>query len=167
MARIPLRNGFTICPEGTHVFRIYDVDYDETFGTLIVKMVNAQGLTHQERYQLKDANDNPNEGALNAFSFFAKNAMNDFAAEDLDPNDLVNHYVRATIEHTTSPSKKDPSKNVTFANAKDFSAADGFDTTPTDRAMTLGNEGKSAPAAAPAPAVASAAGGFDLASLLG
>ena len=71
MARIPMTSGFTLCPEGVHVFRIYDVMYDEKWGKLEVKMVNAQGITHTERFSLKDQNDEPNEGALNAFSYFA------------------------------------------------------------------------------------------------
>ena len=29
MARIPMTSGFTLIPEGTYVFRIYDVSYDE------------------------------------------------------------------------------------------------------------------------------------------
>ena len=28
MARIPMTSGFTLIPEGTYVFRIYDVSYD-------------------------------------------------------------------------------------------------------------------------------------------
>ena len=75
MARIPMTSGFTLCPEGVHVFRIYDVMYDEKWGKLEVKMVNAQGITHTERFSLKDQNDEPNEGALNAFSYFAKTAL--------------------------------------------------------------------------------------------
>ena len=29
MARIPMTSGFVLIPEGTYVFRIYDVSYDE------------------------------------------------------------------------------------------------------------------------------------------
>ena len=32
MARIPMTSGFTLIPEGTYVFRIYDVCYDDEFG---------------------------------------------------------------------------------------------------------------------------------------
>ena len=46
MARIPMTSGFTLIPEGTYVFRIYDVKYDETFGKLSVMLVNAQGMKH-------------------------------------------------------------------------------------------------------------------------
>lgn len=127
MARIPMRSGFTLIPEGEYVFHIDDVLYDEKFGTLQVKMSTARGLTHTERFQLKDQTDEPNEGALNAFSYFAKTALNDFTVEDIDHTDLIGHYIRAEVTHTALPSRKDPIKTVTFANLGDKSPADGFD----------------------------------------
>lgn len=127
MSRIPLTSGFTLIPEGTYVFRIYDVNYDEDFGKLEVKMVNAQGLTHTERFSLKKSDDTWNEGALNAFSYFAKTATGDYSEEDIAPEDLIDHYIRAEVIHTQMPSKKDPNKTVTFANLGDKSPADGFE----------------------------------------
>ena len=41
MARIPMTSGFALIPEGTYVFRIYDAKYDEEFGKIEVKLVNA------------------------------------------------------------------------------------------------------------------------------
>ena len=46
MARIPMTSGFTLIPEGEYVFRIYDAIYDEDFGKIEIKLVNAQGATH-------------------------------------------------------------------------------------------------------------------------
>ena len=69
MARIPMTSGFVIIPEGEYVFRIYDATYDEDFGRIEIKLVNAQGATHTERFSIKDKNDEYNEKALNAFSF--------------------------------------------------------------------------------------------------
>ena len=34
MARVPIRGGFSLIPEGTYVFRIYEATYDETFGRI-------------------------------------------------------------------------------------------------------------------------------------
>ena len=164
MARIPMTSGFTLIPEGEHVFRIYDVTYDEEFGKLVVKMVNAEGLKHEEKFFLKDNNDEPNEKALNAFSFFAKTALNDFTVTDIDHTDLINHYIRATVIHTKQPSRTDPTKTVTFANLdRDKTPADGFDKTPVPEALTMGSEKpiqKPVQAAQSAPAL-------DLDSLLG
>ena len=75
MARIPMTSGFTLIPEGTYVFRVYAATYDEEFGKIEVKLVNAAGMTHTERFSIKDKNDEMNEKALNAFSYFAKTVM--------------------------------------------------------------------------------------------
>lgn len=176
MARIPMTSGFTLIPEGEYVFRIYDATYDEAFGKIEIKLVNAQGMTHTERFSIKDANDEFNEGALNAFSYFAKTAMNDYSLEDVDPEELIDHFICAVVEHTQVPSNKDPNKMVTFANLGDKSPADDFDTEPVSRALTIGREETSAPpkrattaapkktAAKPTP---TAKKGLDLDALLG
>lgn len=171
MPRIPMTSGFTVIPEGEYVFRIYDASYDEDFGKIEIKLVNAQGATHTEKFSIKDSNDQMNEKALNAFSFFAKTAMNDYTLEDVDPEELIGHYVRAEVVHTKLPSRKDPTKTMTFANLGDKSPADGFDTTPVPRALTIGRDNKTAApkTTAPAPEAPKAApsAGLDLDALLG
>lgn len=139
MARIPMTSGFTVIPEGEYVFRIYDVQYDEEFGKLTVRMVTANGLKHDERFSLKDNNDQPNEKALNAFSFLAKTALNDFTVTDIDHTDLIGHYIRAEVVHTVQPNRNDPNKTVTFANLGNKSPADGFETAPSAAALDAGN----------------------------
>ena len=166
MARIPMTSGFSLIPEGEYVFRIYDATYDEDFGRIEVKLVNAQGATHIERFSIKNSEDEYNEGALNAFSFFAKTAMNDYTMEDIDPAQLINHYIRAEVLHTKTPSKKDPTKTVTFANLGDKSPADGFDTEPVARALELGNA-DSAPAQPRKAPSAPVSTGLDIDALLG
>ena len=168
MARIPMTSGFVIIPEGEYVFRIYDATYDEDFGRIEIKLVNAQGATHTERFSIKDKNDEYNEKALNAFSYFAKTALNDFTVEDIDHTDIINCYIRAEVIHTKLPSNKDPNKTVTFANLGDKSPADGFDTTPVPAALTMGTE--NAPKAAPKTTTSPAqkkSGGLNLDDLLG
>ena len=168
MARIPMTSGFVVIPEGEYVFRIYDATYDEDFGRIEVKLVTAQGATHTERFSIKDANDEYNEKALNAFSYFAKTAMNDYGLEDVDPEELIDHYIRAEVVHTKLPSTKDPTKTVTFANLGDKSPADGFDTEPVGRALTMGRDDNKPKAAAPKQnATATPAKGLDLDALLG
>ena len=170
MARIPMTSGFVVIPEGEYVFRIYDVIHDEEFGKIEVKLVTAQGATHTERFTLKDSNDEYNEKALNAFSYFAKTAMNDYALEDVDPEELIDHYIRAEVVHTVQPNRNNPERNITFANLGDKSPADGFDTQPVARALSIGRGGNTtAPrAAAPKQQTSSApAKGLDLDALLG
>lgn len=170
MARIPMTSGFTLIPEGTYVFRIYDVSYDEEFGKIEIKLVNAAGMTQTERFTIKDKNDEPNEKALNAFSYFAKTAMGDYTLEDIDPMELIDHFIEAEVVHTKLPSNKDPNKTVTFANLGDKAPVEYFDTEPVSRALTLGKDKNAAPAPqkqATTPAPAAPKKGLDLDALLG
>lgn len=168
MARIPMTSGFTLIPEGTYVFRIYDVSYDEEFGKIEIKLVNAAGMTHTERFSIKNKNDELNEKALNAFSYFAKTAMRDYSLEDIDPAELVDHFIEAEVVHTKVPSTKDPNKTTTFANLGNKAPADYFDTEPVARALTLGKSNTAAPAPQTRTTASSAPQkGLDLDSLLG
>ena len=142
MARIPLTEGFSVVPEGEHIFRIYKVDYDQKFGKVTVWLVNAKGITHRENYNLMRDNGQANDGACSAFSFFAKTAMNDFSLTDIDPEELVDRYIKAKVTHDTLPSTNDPAKTVTFAHLGEKWPADGFDETPTEKAMSLGHDNK-------------------------
>ena len=160
---------FTVCPEGRHIFRIYKVDFNQDFGKVVVYMVNAQGITHRENFGLMRADGSMNEGACNAFSFFARTALNDFSREAIDHTELVGRYIGAEVVHTVQPNKNDPTKTVTFANlVGEKWVADGFDTTPTKKALTLGTETEASKAATPVATEPTApAEGLDLNALLG
>ena len=77
---------------------------------------------------------------------------------DIDHTDLIGHYIRAEVVHTKMPSRKDPSKTVTFANLGDKAPADGFD--------GQVSAPKNDPPASPS-APAGMVGGVDLNALLG
>ena len=148
MATIPMTSSFTVCPEGVHIFRIYNVDYNADFGKLVVYMVNAQGITHSERFNLMNNDGSFNEKACGAFSYFAKTALNNYSLEEIDHTDIINHYIKAEITHTVVPSTKDPNGTVTFANIGNKWVAEGFDTEPCKKALELGakpNEVKNTP----------------------
>ena len=132
MARIPMTGGFQIMPEGEQVLKITKAEYDEDFGKAIFTLANAKGQTCQERFNLLNQDNTPNERALNAFSFFAKTAMNDFDLEDIDPTELVGRYIRAEVIHNKVPSTQDPTKMKTFVNLGSKSPADGFDGVTTE-----------------------------------
>lgn len=167
MATIQLTSGFTVCPEGVHVFRIYKVDYNQDFGKLTIYLVNAQGITQVERFSLINVSGEPNEKAYNAFSYFAKTALNDNTRAAIDPTELVGHYIKAKVVHTIVPSNKEQGKTMTFANLSDKWAADGFDTTPVEKALTLGTETEQPKAEEPKSAKPTPSNGLDLDSLLG
>ena len=163
-------NNFTVCPEGRHIFRIYKVDFNPDFGKVVVYMVNAQGITHRENFGLMRADGSMNEGACNAFSFFARTALNDFSREAIDHTELVNHYIGAEVVHTVQPNRNDPAKTVTFANlVGEKWVAHGFDTTPVAKALSLGTETAlpTAPAVATPAPTPTPSTGLDLNSLLG
>ena len=131
MAKIGLSEGFSLVPEGTHVFKIITVNYKEDFGKMEVVMQTQSGLKHTERFSLLKSDGEPNEGALNAFSYFAKVALNDFSLTEIDHEDLLGCFIECDVEHDTN-------KTVTFARLADKRASDGWDES-------------EAPAPAPAP----------------
>ena len=171
--KVPMTDGFTLIPEGEYIFRIYDVKEDDDFGKVDIKLVTAKGLTHKKTFSLKDKDNEWIEGALNAFSFFAKSALNDFSREDIDTSDLIDCYIKADVTHTDpQPNKNDPSKTVVFANLNNFAPADGFDEEPTEKALTLGknrkpSESKPSPKPSKPVETKTAKKGLDLDSLLG
>lgn len=127
MARIPMTGGFQIMPEGEQVLKITKAEYDEDFGKATFILENAKGQTCQERFSLLNQDGSPNEKAMGAFSFFAKTALNDFDIEDVDPVELVGHFIKAEVIHNKVPSTKDPTKMMTFVNLGSKSPADGFE----------------------------------------
>lgn len=150
MAKIGLSAGFTVIPEGEHIFKIIGVTYKEKFGKLEVKLQTVTGLTHTERYSLLTQNGSPNEGALNAFSYMARVAMGNSDLTEIDHEDLVGHFIKCTVEHDIQPNKNKPGQTVTFVRLTDKSSADGFE--PMAESATPANKSES---------------GFDLDALLG
>lgn len=132
MARITLskNTGFTLIPEGFHVFKVVDVDMSkyDGFGKIEVKMETENGQKHSERFSLLNAKGEVNEGALNAFSYFARTVMNDYKADDIDPADLVGHYIRAEVKHVESTTINERTgKPYINVNLGDKEPALGFD----------------------------------------
>ena len=127
MAKIGLSEGFTLIPEGTHVFKITAVNYKEAFGKLEITMQTQSGAKHIERFSLLKTDGSPNEGALNAFSYFAKTALNDFSLTEIDHEDLVGCFIECDVEHDVQPNKNKPDKTVTFARLADKRPSEGWD----------------------------------------
>ena len=131
MARIALskNTGFTLIPEGFHVFKIVDVDMSkyDNYGKIEVKMETANGQKHSERFSLLNNKGEVNEGALNAFSYFARTAMNDYKADDVDPSEMIGHYIRAEVKHVVSDKINERTgKPYVNANLGDKEPALGF-----------------------------------------
>ena len=156
MAKIGLTQSFSIIPEGTHDFKIVAVDYKEDYGKMEVHMQLASGQKHTERFSLLKQNGEPNEGGLNAFSFFAKAAMNDFSLEEIDHEDLVGCFVRCEVTHEKVESNRNPGKMLTFVRLGNKEPSEGFADAPAKKSTPVVK-------AAEKPAQK----GFDLNSILG
>lgn len=166
MAKIGLTEGFTVIPEGTYVFKITAVNYKEDFGKMEVTMQTQSGTKHIERFSLLKTDGSPNEGALNAFSYFAKTALNDFSLTEIDHEDLIGCFIECDVEHDIQSNRNKPNKTVTFARLADKRPSDGWD---SGEAPTTAPAPKAAPA--PSQAANKAISGkkptMDLAALLG
>lgn len=157
------QNTFAPIPEGIHIFRIYDVEYDETFGRVQIHLVNAKGRVHTERFTIMREDGSMIDGACNALSYFTKTALNNHDLTEVDHSELINRYIKAKVEHTVQPNRNDPSKTVTFVKLTEKWSADGFDTEPCEKALTLGQASRKPKVQEETPVEAS---GIDLGALL-
>lgn len=133
MAKITLsEGGFSLIPEGTHTFKIVAVDYKEDFGKMTVSMQTKSGAKHTETFSLVKNNGEVNEGALKAFSYFAKTALNNYQLDEIDDQDLVGCYITATVKHEEFESNKEKGKMLKSARLNDYAVAVGFSDTPTE-----------------------------------
>lgn len=129
MAKIKLsEGGFTLIPEGVTTFKIVDVEYNEDFGKMKVHMQTKSGTKHTETFTLLDKNGEVNEGALKAFSYFAKTALNNFEIDEIDEADLIGCYITATVKHEEFESNKTPGRLLKSVRLNDYTVAAGFGT---------------------------------------
>ncbi len=128
MGKIKLSaGGYTPISEGEHIFKIINTEYDEDFGKIEIEMITGGGRKHTEKFILLNNEGEINEKALNAFSFFAKTALNNFNLDEIDHEDLKGCYISATVTHYKVPSSKDPAKTMIFPNLSNYKAATGFE----------------------------------------
>lgn len=117
---------YTPIPEGIHTFKVLEVKYDKDFGKLDIGLVLQNGRKHNERFHLINAAGEVNDKVLTVFSIFARSVLNDSSLDDIDPEELVGHYVQATVEHNKVVSNKDPNKELTFVNLGKYTPAEAF-----------------------------------------
>lgn len=159
MAKIGLSEGFSLIPKGTHVFKITGVNYKEDFGKMEITMQLASGQKHVERFSLLNKDGEPNQGGLNAFSYFAKVALNDFDLTEIDHEDLVGCFIRCEVDYEEIESNRTPGKMLKFVRLGDKEPADGYDEAPAKK--------EKAEKSTPAPAAKSGKKPFDLNTILG
>lgn len=127
MAKITLASGFSIIPEGVYTFLIKGVQHDVDFGKLKISCAAADGTTHDETYKLIKTDGSANEGAIKAFSFFARRVLDDNTLTEIDPAELVGHYFNARVEHTQTEKRDKPGEYWTNVSLQDITAAYGYD----------------------------------------
>lgn len=131
MAKMKLSEStFTLIPEGVTTFKVMEVDDSkyEDFGKLSVKLQTAKGETHNEMFTLIGKNGNLNDGALKAWSYFARVCLNNFQADEIDTQDIVGCYIQATVKHETyTKTKGDKAGEEGKAvRLNDYTTATGF-----------------------------------------
>ena len=131
MAKMKLSEAtFTLIPEGTTTFKVMEVDDSkyEDFGKIAVKLQTAKGETHTENFTLIKANGDLNEGALKAWSYFARTCLNNFRADEIDTQDIVGCFITATVKHETYTRTKGDraGTEATSVRLNDYTTASGF-----------------------------------------
>lgn len=131
MAKMKLSEStFTLIPEGVTTFKVMEVDDTkyEDFGKIAVKMQTAKGETHTETFSLIKANGDLNEGALKAWSYFARTCLNNFRADEIDTQDIVGCFITATVKHETYTRTKGEKAGTegTSVRLNDYTTASGF-----------------------------------------
>lgn len=127
MAKIKLSSGgFTLIPEGVTTFKIVGVDYNEDFGKMKIELQTKTGVKHSENFTLLTNKGEVNEGALKAFSYFAKTALNNYQLDEIDETDLIGCYITATVKHEEFESNREPGKMLKSARLGDYAVAVGF-----------------------------------------
>ena len=131
MAKMKLSEStFTLIPEGVTTFKVMEVNDEkyEDFGKLEVKLQTAKGETHVERFGLMRDNGEVNEGALKAWSYFARTCLNNFQADEIDTQDIVGCYITATVKHETYTRTKGEKagQEATTVRLNDYAPASGF-----------------------------------------
>lgn len=126
MGKIKLTGGYAPIPEGFHVFKITEVVWKPDFGKVEVTMVTQDGQKHTEKWPILKVDGSVNTGASNSFSFFARTALRDMNRDEIDPEDLVGHFIECQIKHNIQPRKDDPSKTNTYVNLGEKKQSDGW-----------------------------------------
>ena len=134
MAKMKLaENTITIIPEGTTIFKVMEVDeskYDD-YGKLKVTLQTSSGEKHFENFSFTQANGDINEGALRAWSYFARVCLNNFQVEEIDTQDIVGCYIQVNVTHEkyTRTSGEKAGQEATAVRLKDYTSASGFNST--------------------------------------
>lgn len=131
MAKMKLSEStFTLIPEGVTIFKVMEVDDSkyEDFGKLAIKLQTAKGEVHTETFSLRKSSGEINEGALKAWSYFARTCLGNYQADEIDTQDIVGCYIQATVKHEsyTRTRGERAGEEGTAVRLNDYATASGF-----------------------------------------
>lgn len=132
MAKIRLsQGGGFISSEGKNVLlKVISAEYKQDFGKINITLVNKTGQSIQNNFVIS-RNGKDNEGALKAFSFFARQVMGTYV-DDIEIEELIGRYVLADIKLVKGTRQNEQGEDVYFANIdKVYETDKRFDTEET------------------------------------
>lgn len=110
--------------EGVHNFKIVAVDFKEEFMKLSITLRTKFGAETYINFNFLGNDGKPNEVANRIFSFFARTALHNKEAKQVDPDALVGCYIQATATKRTYTNKDGEEK--TAFDLKNYKEIDGF-----------------------------------------
>jgi hypothetical protein len=132
MAKIKLvesTGGAYINQAGSKVLlRITKSNYDQDFGKVEITLENEKGELVNNNFGLMSQDGSMNEGAIKAFSYFARVAIGDWGRDDIEDEELVGCYVRADIKMVKGSKPNKDGEILEYANLdKVYMTDDTFD----------------------------------------
>jgi len=128
---IKLSEPFERCPQGHYKMIIEEVEYNEDFGKVNIKLRTEDNHVVNQRFGLKNQDGSVNSGAMNMFSWLARAALGNQVFE-IEPMELIGHYIEADVKHTEVPKRDNPDETTVFINLTNYASSEGFDTPDTD-----------------------------------
>lgn len=111
--------------EGVHNFKIVEVNFKEEYMKLSITLRTKYGADTYLNFNFIGNDGKPNEVANRIFSFFARTALHDKEAKQVDPETLVGKFVQATATKRVY-TNKDGDEKVAF-DLKNFKEINGYE----------------------------------------
>lgn len=111
--------------EGVHNFKIVEVNFKEEYMKLSITLRTKYGAETYLNFNFIGNDGKPNEVANRIFSFFARTALHDKEAKQVDPETLVGRFVQATATKRTYTNKDGEEK--TAFDLKNFKEINGYE----------------------------------------
>lgn len=111
--------------EGVHNFKIVEINFKEEYMKLSITLRTKYGAETYLNFNFIGNDGKPNEVANRIFSFFARTALHDKEAKQVDPETLVGRFVQATATKRTYTNKDGEEK--TAFDLKNFKEINGYE----------------------------------------